>query len=120
MGGVTLALLATAAAGCRAGFDHGVNDEDIGRGLADDDAPGGFAEVGAVEVDSNAMDQLRQVFLAEARVGAAGAGGATFDAVLDAAKERVAIEAAWLWMRVKYFLNGHFLSSLGRVGWVGP
>jgi len=58
MGGVTLALLAAAAAGCRAGFDRGANDTEIGRGLADHDAAGRLAEVGAVKVDSNAVDQL--------------------------------------------------------------
>ena len=109
---VPLALLATAAAGYRAGFDHGANDKQIGRGLADHDAAGRRAEVGAVEVDPNAVDQLLQFFLAEAGVGAAGAGSGTFDAVLDAAQEHVTIKAARLWMRLEYFLNGHFLSPL--------
>ena len=113
MGGVPLALLATAAAGCRAGFDHDADDTQVGRGLADHDAAGRLAEVGAVEVDSDAGDQVLQVFLAEAGVGAAGAGSGTFDALLDAAQERVAIKAARLWMRVEYFSNRHFLSSLG-------
>ena len=112
VGGVPLALLATAAAGYRASFDRRAYDAEIGQGLADHDAAGRLAEVGAVEVESNAVDQLLQVFLAEVGVGAAGAGSGTFDAVLDAAQERVAIKAARLWMRVDYFLNRHFLSSL--------
>jgi hypothetical protein len=85
VGGVSLALLGTAAAACRAGFDHGADDTEIGRGLADPNAAGRLAEVGAVEVDSNAVNQLRQVFLTEAGIGAASAGSGTFDAVLDAA-----------------------------------
>jgi hypothetical protein len=112
VGGVLLALVATGAAGCCAGFDRGPDYAEIGRGLADHDAAGRLAEVCAVEVESNAVDQLLQVVLAEVRVGAAGAGSGTLDAVLNAAQERVAIKAARLWMRVDYFLNRHFLSSL--------
>lgn len=119
VGGVPVALFAARAAGCSTGFDHGADDTQVGRGLADHDATGRLADVGAVEVDSNAVDQLRQVFLTEAGVGAACAGSGTFDAVLDAAQERVPIKAARLWMRVEYFLNRHFLSSLGASG-VGP
>jgi hypothetical protein len=69
VGGVPLALLAAGAAGYCAGFDDGADDTQVGRGLADHDAAGRLAEIGAVEVDSNAVNQLLQVVLAEAGVG---------------------------------------------------
>src|SRR5207247_402649 len=109
MGGVPLALLATGAAGRRAGLDRCADDAEIERGLAGHDAAGGLACVGAVEAEANAADQLLQVFLAEAGVGAAGTGSGTVDAVLDTAQERVAIKAARLWMRLDHFSNCHFL-----------
>jgi hypothetical protein len=43
-------------------------------------------------------------------VGAAGAGGGTVDALLDAAQERVAINTRRLRMRPDHFLNSHGLS----------
>ena len=115
VGGVPLTLLTTDAASRRAGFDRRADDDEIRRGLASHDASGRLARVGAVEVEPDAADQLLQVFLAEARVGAAGTGSGTVEAVLDAAQEHVAIEAARLWMQLDDLLNRHFVSSVGTV-----
>jgi hypothetical protein len=112
VGGVLLALLATGAAGHCAGLDRCADDVEIERGLAGHDAAGGLADVGAIETEANAPDQLRQVLLAEAGVGAARTGCGTVEAVLDTAQERVAIKAARLRMGLDQFSNCHFLSFL--------
>jgi hypothetical protein len=117
VGGVPFALIAAGAAGCRAGFDHGADHTEVAGSLADQDAASSIAGVGAVEVDPNAADQRLQVFLAEAGVGAAGTGGGTLGAVLDAAQELVAIKAARLRMRVDHFFDGHVPLLSRSTGW---
>jgi hypothetical protein len=112
VGGVPLALLATRAASHRAGLDRCPHDAEIDRGLAGHDAAGGLAGVCAVEAEANAPDQLLQVLLAEAGVGAAGTGTGTVEALLDTAQERVAIKGARLRMRLYQFSNCHFPSFL--------
>ncbi len=114
VGGVPRALIATGAAGRRAGLDRCADDAQIGRSLAGEDAAGGLADVGAVEVETNATDQLLHVVLAETGVGAARAGSGTVQALVDATQERVAIKAGLLWMRLDYLLNCHVLSLLVR------
>jgi hypothetical protein len=114
VGRVPLALLATRAAGRRAGLDDCADDAEIERGLAGHDAAGGLAGVGAVEAEPNAPDQLLQVFLAETGVAAAGTGNGTVETVLDTAQERVAIKAVRLRMRLDQFSNCHFVSFRSR------
>ena len=50
-----------------------------------------------------------------AGVGAAGTGSGTVEAVLDAAQEHVAIEAARLWVQLDDLLNRHVISSVGTL-----
>ena len=116
---VPLTLVATHAAGRRAGLDSRAEQVDIRSGLAGDDAPGGVADVGAIEVEANAADQLPHVRLAETGVGAAGACSRTVEALVDAAQQRVSIEACRLWMGLEYLSNCHFL-SLPCVAGAGP
>jgi hypothetical protein len=108
--GVPLTLLATCATGRRTGLNRCAEHADIGRGLAGEDAARRVAGVSAIKVEANAADQLPHVVLAETGVGAAGAGGGTVEALVDAAQERVAIKARRLWMRVDHLLNCHVLS----------
>ena len=56
-----------------AGFDRCAGQVEIRCGQAGEDAAGGVAEVGAVEAEANAADQLLHVLLAETGVGATGA-----------------------------------------------
>ena len=83
--GVPLALLAAGSARCRAGFERPADDAEIGLRLARDDAAGGVANIGAVETEANAADQVPDVVFAETRVRAADASGGAVEAVVDAA-----------------------------------
>src|SRR5439155_13665769 len=85
-----------------------------GRGLADQNAASGVADVGAVEAEANAAHQLRHVVLGEIGVGTARAASGTIDALADTAEEQVAIKAGRLWMQLDDLLKGHVLSSLVR------
>ena len=89
--GVVLTLRTTGAACHQAAFKRRANDADVGRGLAGHDAAGGIADVGAVEAEANAADQILHAALAEVSVGAAGTGGRAVAARLDAAHERIEI-----------------------------
>jgi hypothetical protein len=109
VGGVPLTFFATGAAGHCAGFDRRAEEADIGRCLADEDATSGLAGVCAVEVETNAADQLLHVLLAETGVGAARTGSGTGETLVDTTQEGDAIKAGRLGMRLDYFLNCHVL-----------
>ena len=108
---VPLALLAAGSARGRASLERCADDAEIGFRLARDDAAGGVANIGAVETEANAADQVPDVF-AETRVRAADASGGAVEAVADPAQKRLAIGAGWMWMCLDELLNGHFVSSL--------
>jgi hypothetical protein len=103
--GVALALLVTGAACPHARLNRCANDGNIGLSLAGHDAAGSLANVGAVEAQANAAHQLRQVALAEVRVGAACTRGGTFDAGLDTAHDHIAIATGRLRMRSRASLE---------------
>jgi hypothetical protein len=105
--GVSPALVATCATGRRAGFDRCAKHTEIGRGLAGDDAARSVTRVSAIEVQANATDELRHVLLAETSVGTTSARKGTLVAFVDAAQERVSVDARRLWMRVDHLLNCH-------------
>jgi hypothetical protein len=109
---VPLALLAGGTARRRTGFDHCADDSEIGLRLSDHDAAGGGASIGAVETEANAADQVPNVVLGETRIGAACATGGAVEAVVDAAQERLAIDAGWVWMHSDELVDGHFGSFL--------
>jgi hypothetical protein len=112
--GVSLALRATGAARHHAGLHRRADDADVGRALAGHDSAGRFADVGAVEAEANAADQLRHVALAEVRVGTARARLGAVAARLDTAHEGIEIAAGRLGMRLEHLSNGHLASfSLG-------
>ncbi|KDA07212.1 hypothetical protein DC31_00990 [Microbacterium sp. CH12i] len=70
---VLLALVGAARA-CRAArFEGCAGEVGVVPGVPGQDASGGFAEVGAVQVRADALRQLGNHFLAQARVGACGA-----------------------------------------------
>jgi hypothetical protein len=76
--------------------------------------PAAAQAISAIEVKANAADQLLHVLLAEAGVGAAGAGGGTVDTLVDAAHQPVAIGARPLRMRLDHLLNCHFVPLRAR------
>ena len=85
--GVAAAFGATGAAGFATGekdrLQHGV----VGSGAARGDGRRCRAEVGAVEVEADALTQLGDVRLAEAGVGAGGASLRAVEAFLDRAEQ---------------------------------
>jgi hypothetical protein len=112
--GVPLTLVATGATGRGAGLDHRAEDTDIGRGLTGEDAARSVAGVGAIEVEANAAHQLLYPLLAEIGVGGTGAAGGTLETLIDAAQERISVDARWSWMGLDHLANDHFRSLLVR------
>src|SRR5262249_4732354 len=107
---VPLALVAAGTARRRASLDGRTDDAEVGLRLADDDAAGRDTGIAAVEAQADAADQVADVVLGETRVGAAGARGGAFKAVLDAAHEDLAVGAGRMWMRLDQLSNGHVVS----------
>jgi hypothetical protein len=105
---VPFTLLATRLTGDRTGLNRRAEHRDIERCLAGGDAACGAARVGAIQIAANAMDQVLHTRLAETSVGAAGAFSRAVEARVDAAQERVAINARRAWMRLEHLLNRHF------------
>jgi hypothetical protein len=112
--GVPLALISAGTAGCGAGLGGRADDAEIGLRLARHHAAGGVTEIGAVKTQANAADHVSHVLLGERRVGASSARGGAVDAVFNAAKKRLAIDAGWVGMCRDDLSNTHvdpFLSS---------
>jgi len=112
--GVPPALISAGTAGCGAGLDGRAYDAEIELRLARHHAAGGDAQIGAVKTQANAPDHVSDVLLGETRVGASSARGRAVDAIVNAAKERLAIDLGWVWMRRDDLSNTHvdpFLSS---------
>ena len=115
--GVPFAFLATGEAGRRTGFERRADHAEISRGLPCHRAAGGVAGVGAVEVQPNAADQLSQIVLAQARIGACGTACSAVEALSDTAQECVAIQISRRWMRFEDLFEGHgsFLHRSGGI-----
>ncbi|HEX5196131.1 MAG TPA: hypothetical protein VFW26_02860 [Gaiellales bacterium] len=107
MMGVPLALIAAGTARCGAGLDGRADNAEIGLRLARHHAAGGVAQIGAVKTQANAAHHVSDVLLGETRVGASRARGGAVDAVLNAAKKHLAIDAGWVWMRRDDLSNTH-------------
>ena len=114
VGGKLLALLGARPTGCRARLDLRAEDADVRLGLPDQDAAGGLAGVGAVEAESNAADQLRDIWLREVGVRAARARRRAVEALFDAAHQRVTIENGGARVGLEHVSNSHVLSLLWR------
>jgi hypothetical protein len=117
--GVPLAFISAGTARRHAGLDGGADDAELGLRLARHNAAGGVAQFGAVKTQTNATDHVSDVLLSETRVGARSARGRAVDAVVNAAKKRLAIDAGWVWMRRDDLSNTHvdrFLSAADLEG----
>jgi hypothetical protein len=107
---VALALVTGCTARQSTGLERCGDDAEIGLGLSCDDAAGGRARIGAIETEANAADQVPNVVLREARIGAACAGNGAVEAIVYATQERLAIDADRVWMRRDDLSSGHFVS----------
>lgn len=107
VGRVALALVAACMADHDACLDRRAYNAEVGLGLAGHDSANRVADIRAVEIEPDAPNQLQHVRLAEAGVGAAGAGGGAVEALLDTAKEQVAVETDRTRMPLDDFSNRH-------------
>jgi hypothetical protein len=111
MRGVPAALLGTGAT-CRcARLDRCSDDAEIRFGLPGHNATSRVAEVCAVKAEANAADELHDVLLAEARIGAARASRGTVEALVDTAEHQIAIEAGRSGMLLDHLSSCHVVSS---------
>src|SRR5689334_17788267 len=69
VGGVPLALLGARTTGDHARLERGADDSDVGFGLTGQHSADAVADIGAVEIEPDAPDELRHVRLAKAGVG---------------------------------------------------
>ena len=93
VGRVAFALLGARTTGDHARLEPGAGDADVGFGLAGQDAADAVADIGAVEIEPDAPDQLRHVWLAKAGVGAGGTRGRTVEALVNTEQQQVALQA---------------------------
>lgn len=107
VGGVQLALLGAGQAGHRAGLDAGTDEAKVGRRLPCQDAAGGVANVGAVEVEPYAPNQVGALVLAETVVGAGGTASEAVDTLFDAPQDQVAIQGCRVRMQLEYLWEDH-------------
>jgi hypothetical protein len=85
---VAVALLATQAAGKRAGFQHGQDAFLVSAGAPYGQRSGRLADVGAIKIQADALAKLGHHVLVEASVGAGRAALGAREAFLDAADQR--------------------------------
>ena len=116
VGRVLLAFLGAGAAGHCARLDRRAEDAEIGLGLPDEDSAGGVAEIGAVEAEANAADELQYVRLAEVGVRTARAHSRAVDALVDTAQKQVAVEGDGARVRLEHFVNRHVTLLSARAG----
>lgn len=89
--GVLLALLGTQSAGCAEGFDLLADERVLWLRLPGENAAGNRADVGTVEVGTDALAEPVELLLGEARVGAGRASLLALGARVDAVYEGVEV-----------------------------
>jgi hypothetical protein len=111
VGSVKLALLGTGQAGHCTGFDARADDTQVGSRLPCQEAAGGLANIGAVEVEAYAPNQVCTIVLAETVIGARGATSDAVEALLNAAQDQIAIQGCRARMQLEYLWKDHVLHS---------
>jgi hypothetical protein len=86
---VPVAFVRAEAAGEGAGFEQRANEFFVGAGSARRNRSHGQAEVGAIEIKTNALPQLRDAALSDAGVGAGNAALSAIVALFDTAYQRI-------------------------------
>lgn len=81
-------------------------------GLAPEDARGGLAYVGAVEVEPNALGQHLHLLFSQAGIGAKGAGVGALHAGIDAGSDYGQFHERFSRMRAEHFLCFHCCSPV--------
>jgi hypothetical protein len=121
---VPLAFIAAQATRRRAGDEHPTNELVIRAGAPGGDASRDIADIGAVEIEPDALGQLLDHFLGKASVGARGARLGAGITLLDATDQSIVGASAHIWVHTDHLLNLHaFLSGLAvapRAGNANP
>lgn len=89
MAGMLVAFLGALMAGFGAGLDETAHDLGVVAGAAGSDAAGGAADVGAVEIQPDALPQVGHGVLRQASIGTRDAGLHAVEAAIDAADKRI-------------------------------
>jgi hypothetical protein len=121
---VPLAFITAQATRRRAGDAHPTNELVIRAGAPGGEASRDIADIGAVEIEPDALGQLLDHFLGKASVGARGARLGAGITLLDATDQSIVGAAARIWVHTDHLLNLHaFLSGLAvapRAGNANP
>lgn len=88
---VPVALLGADEASRPARFELTADEARVGLGLAREDAPGGGADVGTVEVEPDAAAEHPHLLFCEAGIGAGDAALLAFEAGVDTGDQRVEV-----------------------------
>jgi hypothetical protein len=121
VGGVPLTLVAAQPAGFGASLEGCTRHLWLEGGLSRDYPAGGVANVGAVEVESDAAGERLGIFLAEAGVGASRATLGAVEAGLDALHQGGWVHRGGARVGLKHLLSvGHEASFLWRTCWAYP
>jgi YceI-like domain len=92
--GVPVALIGAGPAGSRAGLQHGAGEVGVVAGVPGQHPAGGVADVCAVQVGADALDQVGDPGLAQARVGARGTALGAVEAFIDTPGQCCAVDVA--------------------------
>lgn len=94
-------------------------DYSVDGSLARCEASSDVANIGAIEVQADAPDKLRDILLGQARVGTTGAGLSTVETGLHTMRECLWVNGSWLRMRTEHGLGMLHLALL-RFTWYWP
>jgi hypothetical protein len=90
--GVYLALVSAGPAGGHAGPEHGAGELGVVAGMPGKHPAGGVADVSAVQAGADALDQVGDPGLAQARIGGRGTGLGAVEAFLDTPDQGRAVD----------------------------
>jgi hypothetical protein len=111
MAGVPGAFVGACTAGCGTGFKQATDRVLVGPFPPRQDAARDHANVGAIEIETNALAQVRDHVFPQARIGAGGTGLRAVVTGLDAADLGVRCGAFRTGMRPDHFHRVHMAST---------
>jgi len=122
MTGVLLALGAAGAARDRAGFKLAADQTPIRLGLPRQQPARRVADIGTIEVETDATNQHLQILLGETGISAGSAGLRTLKAGLDALRQRAEVHLRPAGVGLHHLLNmGHGMAFLSKPAqWCNP
>jgi hypothetical protein len=107
MGGMVPTFLGAEPTGFAARFQHAADRLRIGSGTARDDLAGRSADIGTVEVETDALSKFRNAAFTDAGIGTRQACLGAGETFLDADEQRLANAALHMRMGTEHLLNQH-------------